>query len=269
MKDEEFTELKKELYKLDPEERVYAQCEHSIETKLKDKKFHCHTCWFIEAACICSKIKKIQFSRKIKFLIFMHWKEYFRASNTAKVLLIAAPNSSKLYLFGRKKEEQELIHEMSKDPQHTFLLFPAEDFVTTQQFLHKMELEQKQEKFENFPTEEPTITVVVIDGTWGNAATIMRFLNKATKDKKIFLQKLKLEPTTLSSFTRTQSSPDRICTIESIVLLLKELGESEELQASLLNGFDINIEATRVNEWKPSKPIAQPINCFYFCKTQT
>jgi len=55
---------------------------------------------------------------------------------------------------------------------------------------------------------------------------------------------VKLDPKTLSIFTRAQTQPDRICTLESIVLLLKELGESQKNQDILLDNMKINMGET-------------------------
>lgn len=51
--------------------------------------------------------------------------EYFRSSNTAKLLLRACPGSA-VFVSGVKQQEDELFRLMHEEPESTFVLFPAE-----------------------------------------------------------------------------------------------------------------------------------------------
>ncbi len=92
-------------------DRLAVVSQKNLQRKAEKKSHHCNHCWFVREGCICSLIKPIQFSNNLKFLIFMHYRgisvtvlptylsEVWRASNTAKLLLQAAPLSSQLFVY--------------------------------------------------------------------------------------------------------------------------------------------------------------------------
>merc|ERR1712224_894020 len=69
-------------------------------------------------------------------------------------------------------------------------------------------------------------------------------------EKQVFdtgrlLPHVKLSPETLSVYARTQTQPDRICTIEALALFLQECGEGTDTCDSLISYLQINNAALR------------------------
>eukprot|EP01114_Cavostelium_apophysatum_P015969 TRINITY_DN4464_c0_g1_i2.p2 TRINITY_DN4464_c0_g1~~TRINITY_DN4464_c0_g1_i2.p2 ORF type:complete len:218 (+),score=50.98 TRINITY_DN4464_c0_g1_i2:345-998(+) len=188
------------------------------------------------------------FSCNVRFVIFMHYKEFYRASNTAKIMQIAAPNATELLIYGKKDDDVRLVEIAQKDPQHTMILFPSTDALSIPDYLARFrKSDGRNEVLQS--GERPTVTVIVLDGTWGNTATIMRHCNK-TIPTELNIPKVKLNPDFLSAFSRAQSQADRICTLEAMVLLLKEFGEPEDVQNLLLANMKINVDTTAVPHGK-------------------
>lgn len=88
---------------------------------------------------------------------------------------------------------------------------------------------------------------------------MMKHLNKIVKEPVV---RVKINPVQKSNFSRTQTQPDRICTLEAAVMMLKELGESDDLCQSLLDSMENNIVALQVRSFKKpsSKKSKQRVN---------
>jgi hypothetical protein len=66
----------------------------------------------------------------------LNFQEYFRASNSAKLLMIAAPKYCELLLFGTKKAEEFMVEHFGsgnispEDEKRTMILFPSQDSIS-------------------------------------------------------------------------------------------------------------------------------------------
>lgn len=66
----------------------------------------CFKCWLdINERCICSKINELKFSKTIKFIVYMDYKEYLNPGDDAKLLLCACPNQTELVLYPHQDEK--------------------------------------------------------------------------------------------------------------------------------------------------------------------
>ena len=86
------------------------------------------------------------------------------------------------------------------------------------------------------------LTIVVIDATWRHAKAMHRNL---CKTQGFDIPQVQLSPTALSVYARTQSQPDRICTVEAVALLLQHLGENQENCDALVEYVKLNNRALR------------------------
>jgi DTW domain-containing protein YfiP len=81
---------------------------------------------------------------------------------------------------------------------------------------------------------EEELTVVVLNGTWGNVKPMLRHFN-TNVDPGRRVRHVALQPDTLSVYARAQRrmnrqvSLERICSVEAVALLLKECGEMKLL----------------------------------------
>jgi hypothetical protein len=69
-----------------------------------------------------------------------------------------------------------------------------------------------------------------------------------------YFLEVKLNPTQKSQFSRAQTQPDRICTLEAIVLLLEQMGEKKEVCETLLNALSANVAKIEINKNQEMKP---------------
>ena len=66
-----------------------------------------------------------------KFLLLMHHKEFWNAGNSAKVLLALLPEKQiQLFVYGRVGDFDQLVKEITMDPEHTMVLWPGRDSQT-------------------------------------------------------------------------------------------------------------------------------------------
>jgi DTW domain-containing protein YfiP len=80
---------------------------------------------------------------------------------------------------------------------------------------------------------------------------MMKHFNKIVSKP---VTRVKINPVQKSNFSRTQTQPDRICTLEAAVMMLRELGESDQLCQTLLDSMEANIVALQVRSFRiPSK----------------
>eukprot|EP00906_Rhabdomonas_costata_P038998 RCo055202 len=84
------------------------------------------------------------------------------------------------------------------------------------------------------------LTLVVLDATWQRTRKMLRYLSD---ELLLDIPHIKLSPTALSVYSRTQSQQDRICTVEAIALLLAELGEPSDVTDALVEYVRMNNEA--------------------------
>eukprot|EP00743_Colponemidia_sp_Colp-15_P005843 GILK01006278.1.p1 GENE.GILK01006278.1~~GILK01006278.1.p1 ORF type:complete len:394 (+),score=56.13 GILK01006278.1:86-1183(+) len=94
----------------------------------------CSNCWLTKDFCVCLELHKTQHELKHTFLVYMHHKEYMRASNTGKLILSMFPNS-KMYLHCVDEDERSLSEALQADPEYTFVLFPSRDAISVKQAL--------------------------------------------------------------------------------------------------------------------------------------
>jgi DTW domain-containing protein YfiP len=83
---------------------------------------------------------------------------------------------------------------------------------------------------------------VVIDATWRHAKAMHR---KFCKTHGSEIPQVQLSPTALSVYARTQSQPDRICTVEAVALLLQHLGEEQTNCDALVDYVKLNNRALK------------------------
>ena len=142
---------------------------------MRSKK--CPKCWLLlhgRAGCICSKFKPLDFSVNVRFLIFIHYKEWFNAGDDSKILLNAASDLSKVYVYGREQDMIDLKN-VCDDTENssTMLLYPSDIAIDVNTYLSRVD----QADLKNNPnnpdnpdnpdeSQGKTINIMVLDGTW-------------------------------------------------------------------------------------------------------
>ncbi len=177
-------------------------------TRLYDS---CNQCGLPIINCICSKASKIKTEAVI--WILSTEKEFYRPSNTARLLKLANPDSTEIFLWKREKVNEKLKEYLNSAEYEAYLLFPVEDK-------------------ENMITDvvhhntEKTKAFIIIDGTWKEARKIFR--------KSSYLRALpmiSLEPNFKSQYDlRRGAEEGNLCTIEAAIEILRLKGEVENSQ---------------------------------------
>lgn len=176
----------------------------------------CNKCGLPIINCICAKAPKIKTEAKIWILSTQ--KEFYRASNTARLLTIINPLSTEIFLWERTKIPEALISNFKNEIYDIFLLFPIES------------CETKNRKVEYKSTNKIPV-FILIDGTWKEARKIIR--------KSTYLDNLpiiSLEPNFKSKYDlRRGAQAGNLCTIEAAIEVLKLNGEIDNYQ--IVNKF--------------------------------
>merc|ERR1712187_40612 len=87
--------------------------------------------------------------------------------------------------------------------------------------------------------------IVVVDGTWNNVKQMVRHFSREIGPDTAHVR---LEPTELSVYARTQTRSDGISSVEAVALLLRSLGESDEVCAELVRYITVNNEALKLRQ---------------------
>ena len=176
----------------------------------------CNKCGLPEINCICDKALKIKTNAQI--WILSTEREFYRPSNTARLLKLINPDSTEIFLWERTKKPEQLIKNINDEKYETYLLFPVED-------------EQEQYKKVEYKNTGKVPAFILIDGTWKEARKILRkgeYLNK--------LPRISLEPNFKSQYDlRRGATEGNLCTIEAAAEVLKINNEVENSQ--VINEF--------------------------------
>lgn len=196
----------------------------------------CGRCALQSAYCICERLARLAaevaslgIGQRVRFVVWMHVRERFRASNTGKLLEHILPNSEVLIHDVPADEQrfQDLVSQAA--PGAAFVLFPSEDAVSATEILSDAGLSTNVESDElgRCRGEAGQVALaVLVDGTWRQARRMHKQLEA--------LPRAILSPKALSEFHwRRQTQADRISTVEAAALLLEDLGEPPQASAAL------------------------------------
>jgi DTW domain-containing protein YfiP len=238
-------ERHKEISDVSGLDRFYLHSQVVLEKRLESWSRKCEFCWFTKDRCVCHHLLPLHLSKHVQLLIYIHYMEYGNSGDDAKLLLRAAPEHTKFLIFGNR-EHDELMCSLINNG-NSVLLYPDEGAYTIDQFhvypstAAKLAKGESQQINHNQPEliicdltqaqEEPVLNVIVLDGTWNQVRAMKKHFDRIVQKN---VPHLKLQPESLqywtdrgseSGYGRTQSQPDRICTVEAIALLLREFGE--------------------------------------------
>lgn len=176
----------------------------------------CSKCGLPTINCLCDKAPKIKTDAKI--WILSTEKEFYRPSNTARLLELVNPNSTEIFLWERTKTPEKLISNLNNEIYEPFLLFPIEN----------SETENRKAIYKN---TGKTPAFIIIDGTWKEARKIFR--------RSSYLEKLpiiSLEPDFKSKYDlRRGVHEGNLCTIEAAIEVIKMNGEIKA--STIINEF--------------------------------
>ena len=240
----------------------------ALGVRLRVQSNRCPHCWHdARQQCICAAVGMVRLGLPVRVLVLMHHKEYWRASDDAKLLMMMLPpEQAKLFIFGRPGDLAAIEAELNEDPSHSMMLWPGEGAQTVEEFVGALPAESPWRRARGQPDDSqsvdrstwPTLRVVVLDAVYRHARNMFRHLRKLRGPDSV-VQHVALHPKTLSVYSRAQhgyaqasatsvaQSADpaalRICTVEAFALLLSELGEPEERTRPLIDAVVVNNHA--------------------------
>ena len=228
-------------------ERVRKKC------KILEESSRCQVCWHDKMYCVCSRIENMfrgkTFRKDVHFALYLHETEWLCASDDAKLLCCVAPTRTTLLVHGRPGDDAKLAKLAAKHKGASCLLFPDDDAILVSDFLVKLERSKANvpkdvdnNKKDCADAQQPSILIIVVDATWRRARKMMKHLSRHVIGN---VPHIKLETDTVSCYSRTQTQPGRICTVEAISLLLQEMGECSEVCSSLIECVKINNAALK------------------------
>lgn len=176
----------------------------------------CNKCGLPKISCICNRAPDIITSAQI--WILSTEREFYRPSNTARLLKLINPHSTEIFLWERTKKPEQLIENINNKRYEPYLLFPVEE-------------EEEQCRKVEYKNTGKIPAFILIDGTWKEARKILRKSDYLSK-----LPRISLEPTFKSQYDlRRGAAEGNLCTIEAAVEVLKVTKEFENSQA--IDGF--------------------------------
>jgi DTW domain-containing protein YfiP len=187
------------------------------------EKGRCMRCWHPAENCICADLLPVQLRVPMRVIGWCHSRDYLNAGDDAKLLCtMAGAASFEMLMFGRPADDAILMAAVRECPERALLLFPDDTAITVSQFWSAgSRTGDGPAPTAESRIEEP-LTVVVLNGTWGNVKPMLRHFNKVI-DPDSRVRHVALEPTSLSVYARAQRrmkrevSLERICSVEAVV----------------------------------------------------
>lgn len=179
----------------------------------------CNKCGLPNINCICNTISKVK--TKAKIWILSTEKEFYRPSNTARILKLVNPESTEIYLWERTKNPEELIKNIKQDIYDVYVVFPDESRdVKSAECIH------------NYANKVPAF--ILLDGTWKEAKKILR-RSEYLKE----LPRISLSVDFKSEYNLRRGVVEgNLCTIEAAIEVLK-LNNDLENTILIKRAFDL------------------------------
>lgn len=229
--------------------KFYDNAGYNIEKKRSSlvTKNKCISCYLSTTMCICSQVKEF-FSTipssshpKASIDVFMHYKEWGRASNTGKLLPIGIPDHSKIYMYGRKPDYELLVNKLTSTP--SVILYPSDSSISITDFQSLYHNNNS-----NNYNHNNDFNICVIDSTWSQSQAMDRCLplhiprvniNNFINSPSLFLNRRQV-----LADDNPSNVGMKISTVEALALALKALDVDRRLVDGLYQALKLSVDAT-------------------------
>jgi len=229
--------------------KFYDNAACNIEKKRSSlvTKNKCISCYLSSTMCICSQVKDF-FSTipsschpKASIDVFMHYKEWGRASNTGKLLPIGLPDHSKIYMYGRKPDYELLVDKLTSSP--SVILYPSDSSIPITDFQSLYNNNNNNNYNHNYD-----FNICVIDSTWSQSQAMDRCLprhiprvniNNFINSPSLFLNRRQV-----LADDNPSNVGMKISTVEALALALKALDVDRRLVDGLYQALKLSVDAT-------------------------
>lgn len=182
------------LLSLPREERAAAGVARHLHERLRAVRTNrdCRRCWLQQAHCICREIQPLPLPAAVhRIFLLTHHKEICMAVDTAKLILAAFPDASRLVVGGVPGQFQESMNEMMEavSKETTLVLFPSEEAKTFADLLPELNRAGKRMNSNNSTTMKESLSfdLIVLDGTWEQARRMYKRYISAEPAKRVQL----------------------------------------------------------------------------------
>jgi DTW domain-containing protein YfiP len=233
------------IHDLPPDEREAVLISRCLQGRLDDAERLgvCHRCWLQQAYCFCAQCppldEPLSWGRSDvgggtsgrrgkcvpsltlrRLFLIMHYREIFMAVDTAKLIMAALPQSTRLVVSGIPSKYQESMAELeealaqAKSPKkrgNFLILFPddaAKTFDTIVADQRGVGNDYGTHGSDGSESENQQYDIVVIDGTWQQARRMkLRYFppGSATRNPSLPPQTVKLGPAALELMQQLQN----------------------------------------------------------------
>lgn len=235
-----------DLEGLDPREKYSAVVQRRFQRSLREldereSQSHpflkCRSCFLVKRDhCMCEelfalagRVREVQAYPEVKFIIFMNDREYFRSSNTGKLVNHLIPGSEILIhgIPGSLERLQALLSQDLEDYSETVVLYPSQDSKSVHEYFSDLLKDKYSKLFRtdlgglSRPAEfykRLKLKVILIDGTWSQAKSI----NKSLPGE---IPRIVISSKLISDFgpLRKQNKAGNISTVEAASLLIRDI----------------------------------------------
>jgi DTW domain-containing protein YfiP len=210
-----------------------------IETRNRPHRQRCYVCYRPLTACFCDTIPSID--NRTNILILQHVKERFHAFNTARIVKRALRNLTLLVDQTAKLAEYELPL-----AERTGVLYPG----------------PSSQLLSDVPPGERPEQLIILDGTWHHAKTLMREIPRIQR-----LPRFRLDPPAPGNYRiRKEPTEFALSTVEATVQALQALEPDCEGLDQLLRAFDRMVDSQLQHPLQsarlrvPKRPWRRPLN---------
>ncbi len=184
----------------------------------------CYSCFRPRAVCYCASIPRIE--NRTDVLILQHMRERFHPFNTARLLHRALRKSTLL-----ADHTPQLAQRLTLSP-HAGLLYPGDDATL----------------IADLPAEQRPEQLVVLDGTWHHAKTLLRDIPQLQT-----LPRFKLLPTAPSEYRiRREPTATALSSLEATVAALRVLEPDTAGFDRLIHAFTAMIDQQLAHPKSPT-----------------
>ena len=202
------------------------KCNHTLGVKRSsmESEGRCCTCFMTLPFCICEKIKAIDSSGMDlpEILIYTHYKEYGKTSNSGKLIPQLLPQNSRIVFFHGERSDVCIT---SSDTT-TLVLCPSPDSIPLQDFLAGIPADQK-------------LRLILLDSTWSQSKSLNRNLDKAYSRVNLNAQAVAAGPSLF--LNRKQVSAERTSTLETLIHALKVLKVSDKVSDGMYKALKVSV----------------------------
>jgi DTW domain-containing protein YfiP len=158
------------------------------------------------------------------------------------------------------------------DSDNIVVLFPSEIALSYDEFCVQRDIKRNAQSDDHSKevcvVGERELYIIIVDGVWRHARRMAHRLREILPS----IRHVQLTPEQMSIYARTQSQPDRICSIEAAALFLSHCGETEEVTNGLIECVKVNNLALqyKIGHTSNRKPIHSLYSkgarhpCWYF-----